>query len=189
MKLAVFIERDGVLNKARVERNHQYLPLTAAEYQVNRELMRPLQQLREAGFLILATSNQPGLSRGYLYRSELDLMHRTLRNTLPVDDIMVCPHDEFDECPCRKPKPGLFVEAAFKWHLDLDHCFVISDKWHDAEAARYTGCTSLLINSPWIGPVHHDFVVPNFSVAVEKILSLEYHLDHAFATDQAWMVQ
>ena len=75
-------------------------------------------------------------------------------------------------CPCRKPKPGLLVEAAFQWHLDLDRSFVVSDKWQDAEAARTAGCTSLLLQSPWVGDVHHDFVLPDLEAIVDKILQL-----------------
>jgi D-glycero-D-manno-heptose 1,7-bisphosphate phosphatase len=99
-------------------------------------------------------------------------MHELLRKTFALDDILVCPHDETDRCPCRKPKPGLLVEAGFKWHLDLDHSFVVSDKWQDAEAARIAGCTSLLINSPWVRNVHRDFVLPDLAAIVAKILDL-----------------
>jgi D-glycero-D-manno-heptose 1,7-bisphosphate phosphatase len=87
--------------------------------------------------------------------------------------VLVCPHDEEDGCPCRKPKPGLFHEAAHKWHLSLDHSYVISDKWQDAEAARLAGCTSLLLDSPWLGKVHRDFVLPDLAAIVAKILHLK----------------
>ena len=65
------------------------------------------------------------------------------------------------------------MEAAFKWHLDLERSFVISDKWQDAKAAHIAGCTSILIKSPWIGSGHIDFVVPNIAAAVGKILDLQ----------------
>jgi len=151
MKLGVFIERDGILNR-------EVLPL--------------LKKLKAAGFVLIATTNQPGLSRGYQTRRELDRMHEALRRALPVDDILVCPHDETDRCNCRKPKAGLLVEAGFRWHVDLDHSFVISDKWQDAEAARSAGCTSLLLQSPWLGAGHRDFVLPDLVSIVEKILQL-----------------
>ncbi len=172
MKLAVFIERDGVLNQVRVERQYQATPLTLEEFRVNAEAAPLLGRLKTAGLLLIATTNQPGLSRGYQSRRELDRMHEVLRRVLPLDDILVCPHDETDQCPCRKPKPGLLNEAAFKWQLDLDRSFVVSDKWQDAEAARAAGCTSLLLESPWVGKVHHDFVLPNLAAIVEKILHL-----------------
>ena len=173
MKLGVFIERDGILNEARVERQYQVSPLTLEDFRVNREAAPLLARLKAAGLLLIATTNQPGLSRGYQSRRELDRMHTLLRASFALDDILVCPHDETDRCPCRKPKPGLLVEAGFKWRLNLDHSFVVSDKWQDAEAARTAGCTSLLIQSPWLGAVHRDFVLPDLAAVVEKILTLK----------------
>ncbi|HWX21487.1 MAG TPA: HAD-IIIA family hydrolase [Candidatus Binatia bacterium] len=173
MKIGVFIERDGILNRARVERQYQVSPLTLEDFELNTEAKPLLERLKAAGLLLLATTNQPGLSRGYQSRRELDSMHQRLRSVFPLDDILVCPHDETDHCPCRKPKPGLLIEAAFKWHLDLDHSFVISDKWQDAEAARTAGCTSLLLQSPWLGTVHRDFVLPDLAAAVDKIVALK----------------
>lgn len=160
------------MNEARVERQHQVAPLTLDDFRANTEAAPWLKKLKSAGLVLIATSNQPGLSRGYQSRRELDRMHDLLRKTLPLDDILVCPHDETDRCPCRKPKPGLLVEAGFKWHLDLDNSFVISDKWQDAEAARIAGCTSLLLKSPWVGTVHRDFLLPDLGAIVDKILHL-----------------
>jgi D-glycero-D-manno-heptose 1,7-bisphosphate phosphatase len=173
MKLGVFIERDGILNEARVERQSQVSPLTLEDFRVNQEAIPLLKKLKAAGLTLIATTNQPGLSRGYQSRRELDRMHDLLRQTFPLDDVLVCPHDETDRCPCRKPKPGLLVEAAFQWQLDLDRSFVISDKWQDAEAARTAGCTSLLLQSPWVGTVHRDFVLPDLAAIVDKILVLK----------------
>ncbi len=172
MKLAVFLERDGVLNGVRVEHQRQVPPLVAADFRVNAEAARPLQRLKAGGFVVIATTNQPDLSRGLQSRRELDRMHAILSAALPLDDILVCPHDEVDDCPCRKPKPGLLLEAAYKWDLDLEGSFVISDKWRDAEAARAAGCTSLLLKSPWLGSVHHDLILPSLTAAVTTLLRL-----------------
>jgi len=172
MKQAVFIERDGVLNAVRVEKQQQVTPLTLEDFKLHEDAAPLLKKLKAAGLILIATTNQPGLSRGYLSRRELDRMHERLRKVFPLDEILVCPHDETDRCPCRKPKPGLLTEAAFKWHLNLDHSYVISDKWQDAEAARIAGCTSLLLESPWVGKVHRDFLLPNLAAIVEKILQL-----------------
>lgn len=173
MKRCVFIERDGILNEVRVGPKNQITPLTLEEFKLNLNADGPLRRLKEAGFVLVVTTNQPGLSRGYQSRREIDRMHDLLRRTFPIDDILVCPHDESDHCPCRKPRPGLLVEAAFKWHLNLDHSFVISDKWQDAEAARTAGCTSLLVKSPWVARVHHDFVLDDLEAITDKILRLK----------------
>lgn len=172
MKQAVFLERDGVLNEVTSGPRNPIPPLTLDEFRVRAAAAGALRRLRTAGFLLIVTTNQPGLSRGYQSRRELDLMHATLRRAFPVDDILVCPHDEVDHCPCRKPRPGLLIEAAFKWHLNLDASFVVSDKWQDSEAARAAGCTSLLLQSPWVGQVHHDFVLPDLERIADKILRL-----------------
>jgi len=172
MKQAVFLERDGVLNAVRVEKQQQVTPLTLEDFHPYEDIAPLLKKLKMAGLLLIVTTNQPGLSRGYQNRRELDRMHERLRKVFPIDDILVCAHDETDLCPCRKPKAGLLTEAAFKWHLNLEHSFVISDKWQDAEAARNAGCTSLLLESPWVGKVHRDFLLPNLPAIVEKILQL-----------------
>jgi D-glycero-D-manno-heptose 1,7-bisphosphate phosphatase len=170
MKTAIFLERDGILNLVRMDGQHQAVPQSAEEFKINVEAAPLLEKLKAAGHLLIATTNQPGLSQGNVSRRELDRMHDLLRKFLPLDDILVCPHDESDECPCRKPRPGLLKEAAFKWQVDLEQSFVISDKWQDAQAARSVGCTSLLLKSPWTGSGHHDFVLGSLSEIVEKIL-------------------
>src|SRR5258705_1159544 len=166
MKQPVLIERDGVLNQVRVEGQNQVGPLTLEELRLNKSGVPLLAKLKSAGLLLIATTNQPVLSRGYQNRRELDRMHDRLRKVFPLDDILVCPHDEHDRCPCRKPKPGLLVEAGFKWHLDLDHSFVISDKWQDAEAARVAGFTPPLIPAPPAWAVNPDFVFSHLGAAV-----------------------
>ena len=93
MKQAVFIERDGVLNAAKAEKQQQVSPLTLDEFQLKEEGIPLLKQLKSAGFILIATTNQPGLSRGYQNRRELDRMHVRLRKVFPLDDILVCPHD------------------------------------------------------------------------------------------------
>ena len=171
MKSGVFIERDTLLNLA-IHGAQQKTPLTFEQLRLNEAVVPPLQRLRSGGFGIFVTANQPEVSRGNLSRRELDLMNDFLRVQLPIDDIFICPHDESDHCPCRKPKCGLLHEAAFKWHLQLGHCYVVSHRWQDAEAARVVGALSVMIQSPWLGRGHHDFVVPEFVVAVDKIFEL-----------------
>ena len=171
MKSGVFIERDALLNLATCG-GQQKTPFTIEQFHVSDYVLVPLQRLKAVGLLILATTNQPELSRGNLSRRELDLMHQVLRAQLPIDDVLVCPHEESDGCPCRKPRPGMLLEAAFKWHLGLQQSYVISHRWPDAEAARDVGALSVMIRSPWLGHVHRDVVAEDFAGAVEKILEL-----------------
>jgi len=181
MKPAVFFERDGVLNLCESLQGRPTPPLRFEEFRIHPEAPGCLAVLKRAGFVLIATTNQPAVSQGHLSRRELDLMHAQLRRKLPLDDLLVCPYDDPTH-PCHKPQPGMILEAAFKWSLDLDRSFVVSDKWMDAKAAQVAGCTSVLLNSPWIGTDHHDFVVADLPAAVAKILDLQQNLHgHALA--------
>ncbi len=173
MRAAIFIERDGILNFEQVVRNQPVAPMRLEQLEHNPAAVEPLRQLKAMGYLLIATTNQPAVSQGLLPRNELDRMHAVLRRVFDLDDILVCPHESSDHCPCRKPRPGLFTEAAFSWHLNLQQSFVISNKWQDAEAAMNVGCTSLLISSPWMGKGHHDMVLPTIEAAVKKIAQLQ----------------
>src|SRR5436190_23832754 len=99
MKSGIFFERDGILNLTKVERGHQHAPFSIDQFQVNPAATEPLQKLKAAGYVLLATTNQPGLSRGYLPRPELDRTPPPLKQRLPLDEIPVCPHDETAHCP------------------------------------------------------------------------------------------
>jgi len=172
MKQGVFIERDGILTRAQSKSQHQGGSNALADFLLQNEVAPLLNELKAAGLILIVTTNQPALSRGELSRRELEHMHQLLRAVFPLDDIFVCPHEEMAVCTCRKTKPGLLIEGAFKWRLDLSRSFVISDKWQDAEAARRAGATSVLLDSPRLGKGHHDFVLPDLSTIVEKILQL-----------------
>lgn len=171
MKGAVFIERDGVLNEPLLEAGTPRTPRCPEEFRVRLAAAGPLARLRESGLVVLATTNQPGLSDGTLRRGDLDFMHAVLKRRLPLDDVLVCPHAPDDGCPCRKPQPGLFREAVFRWGLRAEHCFVISDKAMDAEFARRAGATSILLRSPWIGSGHHDLCVDDLDAAAAEVLA------------------
>jgi len=180
MKSAVFLERDGILNLCEQAGHQQVIPRRAEEFKINPEARELLGRLKQAGFLLIVATNQPGVVRGHMSRTDLELMHNQLRRHLPVDDILVCTHDDPSH-PCHKPQAGLFLEASFKWGLDLDRSFVISDKWPDARAAHIAGCTSVMVQSPWVGRDHHDFLVPDLKAGVEKILDLNAHLFRALS--------
>lgn len=184
MRVAVFIERDGILNSDRVEKDQPAPPIFFEQMEPKTDALAPLRELKSAGFLLIATTNQPGLSDGSLSRRELDRMHNVLRQMFCLDNVFICPHAAADCCPCRKPKPGLLTEAAFKWKINLEQSFVISNKWQDAEAAHNAGCTSLLISSPWIGKGHRDIVLPRIADVPGKITQLQVPIRRAGALVQ-----
>lgn len=172
MKVAVFFERDGILIHPQGDGATSRTPQRMEEFRVREEILERLTELRAAGFLLFATTNQPGVTSGAPSRRELDLMHAVLCRKLPLEAVLVCPHPSDDACTCRKPLPGLLREAAHQHKLDLDHSFVVSDRWEDAEMADAVGATSVLIRSKANGTGHHDYIVEDFSGAMTKVLEV-----------------
>ncbi len=180
MKSAVFIERDGFLVNHVIENGNERTPYKVEEMEVNLSILPHLQEIQKAGLLVIATTNQPGIANGDLSRRELELMHTILKRKLPVDQFLFCPHAEADDCPCRKPRPGQFREATFEHRLDINHSYVVSDRWQDAAAAQAVGITSMMIESSKNGNGHRDFVLPSLEEAVAKILHLHAHQAELF---------
>jgi D-glycero-D-manno-heptose 1,7-bisphosphate phosphatase len=102
-------------------------------------------RLRELGYTLVVVTNQPDIARGTQTRAEVDRMHAFLRQRLPLDEIVVCPHDDVDGCECRKPKPGMILDAANRLNLDLRLSFGVGDRWRDVEAAQRAGVPAIYI--------------------------------------------
>src|SRR5438093_11839405 len=120
MKRAVFLDRDGVLNRATVRNGRPYAPISLDEFELLPGVMEAATRLRTAGFLLIVVTNQPDVATGAISGGALDAIHRKLRAWLPLDDIKVCRHVDADGCPCRKPRPGMLLEAAREWSVDLN---------------------------------------------------------------------
>lgn len=143
---AVFLDRDGVLVRAVPHGRDAHGPLTLEAFELLPDITAPAQRLRDAGFLTVLVTNQPSLGRGDLARETLDEMHRRLREAVALDEIMICPHVDADRCLCRKPRPGMILDAARKLGLDLASSFLIGDTWRDVEASHAAGVAPILID-------------------------------------------
>src|SRR2546430_236748 len=119
MRRAVFLDRDGVLNKADVRDGKPYSPDTVEEMIIAPDAAGALEQLRQHGFRLIVATNQPDIARGRLTCADVDAMNNYLWSKLPLDAIEICPHDDADRCECRKPKPGLLLRAAEREAIDL----------------------------------------------------------------------
>jgi D-glycero-D-manno-heptose 1,7-bisphosphate phosphatase len=181
VKPALFIEVDGMLAAGTIF-NPQTRSCCALDMlRPIPSLVEPIAQLRESGLLVIGTTAQPAIARGEASRREVERLLQSLQAAYELDDILLCPHEADDDCPCRKPRPGLFKEASYKHHIDLDHSFVLGNRWQDAEAARAVGCTSVLVQSPWLGRGHRDCVCPDVAAAFAKIETLNHRREHYFA--------
>lgn len=143
---AVFLDRDGVINRAIVREGKPFPPSTLEELEVLPGVPQALQELKKYGYELLVVTNQPDVARGTQSRQTLDAMHRALSAGLPLDDILVCCHTDLDHCDCRKPLPGMLLAAARKHNVDLAASFMIGDRWRDIEAGHNAGCKTIFID-------------------------------------------
>jgi D-glycero-D-manno-heptose 1,7-bisphosphate phosphatase len=145
MTRAVFLDRDGVLNKAFIRNGKPFSPDTVDEMVIVPDAAQALNRLRQHGFRLIVATNQPDIARKRLTREQVDAMNGRLRSNLPLDAVEVCPHDDADNCDCRKPKPGLLLNAAKRDGIALDESFMVGDRYRDIEAGHSAGCRTILI--------------------------------------------
>jgi len=146
MRRAVFLDRDGVINRSLVREGRPYAPTTLGEFEILPGVAEALLRLRAAGFLNLVVTNQPDISTGKQQPEILEAMHAHLLAELALDAIRVCPHTDAAACTCRKPAPGLLLEAAREYDIDLKGSYMVGDRWRDVEAGQRAGCECFFID-------------------------------------------
>ena len=141
---AVFFDRDGVLNHSEIKNGRPYAPLHSSDFRLIENAGSAVDGVKSLGFLIIVVTNQPDVGRGIIQRTELNTMHETLQQNIAIDDIFVC--DCVKDCPCYKPKPGMLLDAAAKWDIDLRKSFIVGDRWRDVGAGNNAGCKTVFID-------------------------------------------
>jgi D-glycero-D-manno-heptose 1,7-bisphosphate phosphatase len=145
-KRAVFLDRDGVINQAILRDGKPYPPSGVDELKIVAGAAEALRDLKQAGFLLIVVTNQPDIARGIQSRAAVDAIHQALRVALPLDDFFICPHDDADQCDCRKPLPGLLLRAAEKYNIGVSRSFMVGDRWRDVDAGASAGCATVWID-------------------------------------------
>ena len=145
MRRAVFLDRDGVLNRA-ILRDGKPTPPKLNELRVLAGVREACQALHEAGFVLVLVTNQPDIARGRADERDVAAINGLLRRYLQLEDARVCPHDDAAHCSCRKPQPGLLLEAASDWNIDLRASYFVGDRWRDVEAAQRAGCRAVFVD-------------------------------------------
>lgn len=142
MRRAVFLDRDGVINRAVMRDGKPYAPAFVDELEILPGVDAALARLRAAGYALIVVTNQPDIARGTTTREAVDAIHAFMRAELPLDEVRVCPHDDADDCPCRKPKPGLLLAEPV---YDVAASYMVGDRWRDIEAGRAAGCRATIL--------------------------------------------
>jgi len=173
---AVFLDRDGVLNRPVLRDGLPFPPESVEEFELYPDVGDGCAQLKAAGFLLIVVTNQPDVGRGTLSRELVDLMHRKLCEAVPsLDGIEVCYHAgaKYGEaCDCRKPKPGMLLRAAACHAIELKQSFLIGDRWRDIDCAHAAGCRAIFVDRHYRETLREnpDFTVATFGEAVALIL-------------------
>ncbi len=176
-KRAIFLDRDGVLNdlvdrgdafEVRGKKIRWSAPYSFQEFSLRSEVPDVLRDMRSLGLLQIVVTNQPDIAYGFLPEADHQKIMATLMQ-LPLDDAFVCLHTRTDGCSCKKPKPGLLLQAAEKWGIDLASSYIIGDREVDVLAGQAVGCKPILIESAETAELVVPFRASNLRQAFEMI--------------------
>lgn len=172
---AVFLDRDGVLNQSIVVDGKPFPPRCLDELRILEEAVEGCRRLSAAGFKLICVTNQPDVSRGLMQAYDLAAINASVVEQLRLDDLRVCQHSDEDNCDCRKPKPGMLIEAAKDHGLDLSQCYMVGDRWRDIDAGRAAGCRTVLIDYQYAErrPDGMDYTCKSLAQAAQFIISGE----------------
>ncbi len=173
LKRAVFLDRDGIINAPVVRNGKPYPPSTFDSVEILPGVKDALIELKEAGFLNIVATNQPDVATGKQSRSVVDAIHEKMKSELAIDDIRVCFCVEGPDCPCYKPRPGLLIEAAKDWGVDLSKSFMIGDRWRDVGAGQSAGCITFFVDYQYKEDLIYrpDFTISGLPEAVKLIIA------------------
>ena len=172
-RVAVFLDRDGVLNRAVVRDGVPYPPDDACDFELMPDAATACARLHRAGLLLVVVTNQPDIARGTRSWESVRTMNQRLAELLPIDEVRVCPHDDRDGCDCRKPAPGLLRAAAHELDIDLRRSVMVGDRWRDVESGHRAGCWTVFVDHGYSErrPERPDLVVSSLGEAVPWILA------------------
>lgn len=169
MEKAIFFDRDGVLNKLIFRDGGYYSPQKISQFELEDEAKEITKLCKSMGFLNIVISNQPDISRKKMKKSELNMMTDFLKREIAIDDVFYCTHDDRDNCKCRKPAPGLILNALKKWNIDLRKSFLVGDSWKDIEAGKQVELKSFLLDKDYNRDFKYEYRLKNLSDLINRI--------------------
>jgi D-glycero-D-manno-heptose 1,7-bisphosphate phosphatase len=174
LRRAVFLDRDGVINRA-LERDYKpFAPTSLAEFDIYPEVPAACAKLKAAGFLLVVATNQPDVGRGTLKQEAVEEIHAHLMRQLPIDRVEVCYHpgQGLSDCDCRKPKPGMLLRAAHELNIDLSQSWMVGDRWRDVDCGHAAGCKTIFIDRGYTEALKQkpDFSAGNLAEAADIIV-------------------
>lgn len=168
----MFLDRDGVINEAQIFDGKPFPPHSLNDFRYLPNVVEGIGRLRNAGYLVIVVTNQPDVSKGTQDKKIVEQMNQKIIEDNLCDDIKVCIHIDEDDCFCRKPKPGMLLQAALQWGIDLKSSAMVGDRWRDVEAGNAAGCITYFIDYKYNEkrPSRPDHIVASLHEAINIIL-------------------
>jgi D-glycero-D-manno-heptose 1,7-bisphosphate phosphatase len=174
---AVFLDRDGVINRALERDGKPYPPARLEDFEILPDVPESCARLKASGYLLIVVTNQPDVGRGTLPQGTVEAIHAFMRGQLPLDRVEVCFHPGMgkSDCNCRKPKPGMLLRAAQELGIDLARSWMIGDRWRDIDCGHAAGCHTIFIDRGYAEALHQqpDFRAASLADGVDMILRLD----------------
>jgi D-glycero-D-manno-heptose 1,7-bisphosphate phosphatase len=171
---AVFLDRDGVINRALARDSKPYPPRNLGEFEILPGVPEACAKLKAAGFLLVVATNQPDVGRGTIKMDLVEAIHAEMRRQLPLDRVEACfhPGQGLSDCDCRKPKPGMLLRAARELGIDLAQSWMVGDRWRDVDCGHAAGCRTVFIDCGYAEELRQkpDFSAGNLVEAANIIL-------------------
>jgi D-glycero-D-manno-heptose 1,7-bisphosphate phosphatase len=150
MQKAVFLDRDGVINRAIVRDGKPYAPREMSGFELLPQVEEAISNLADANFLIFVVTNQPDIGNGFISLDIVEQMHKQFLQNLPIKKIYICAHRQDEGCDCRKPKPGMLLKAKEEFNIDMSASYMIGDRYGDVCAGQNAGCISIFIDNDYV---------------------------------------
>ena len=172
---AVFLDRDGVINRAILINGKPYPPNEISDLEIIPGVSEAIERILKNGMLPVVVTNQPDISRGVTSLDFVNHIHNKIKQETGLAHFYICVHDDFDLCNCRKPKPGLIFEASRNLNLNVQSSYMVGDRWRDVAAGNAAGCTSFFIDYGYdeLQPEPPFINVESLVEAVQRILEIE----------------
>ena len=171
---AIFLDRDGVINRADVRDGKPYAPVRLEDFELLPGVDEAVRALKVAGYILVVVTNQPDVGNGKVEMPVVESMNEMLMSALPVDVVKTCFHSQTDGCSCRKPKPGMLLEAAQELGINLRESFMIGDRVGDILAGKAAGCKTIFIDQGYSANEQTDqgdYTVSSLLQAANTILT------------------
>ena len=172
MNKAVFLDRDGVINKTIIIDGKSYAPRLLKDFKIFPKVKSDVKKLKNNGFKVFVITNQPDIGNKLLKKKTLNEMHSLLKTKVSIDKIYYCPHTRSDRCKCRKPKPGMIIKASNDSNIYLKESYMVGDRKIDIDAGLKAGCKTIFVNNNYYEkkPTKQEKTVKSLHAAVRYIL-------------------